>query len=44
MNKVFLIGNLTGDPELTTSANDVKVAKMTLAVNSIKGDANFFAS
>lgn len=42
MNKVFLIGNLTADPELNTSANDVKVAKMTLAVNSIKGDANFF--
>lgn len=42
MNKVFLIGNLTSNPELTTSANDVKVAKMTLAVNSIKGDANFF--
>ena len=42
MNKVFLIGNLTASPELTTSTNDVKVAKMTLAVNSIKGDANFF--
>lgn len=42
MNKVFLIGNLTANPELTTSANDVKVAKMTLAVNNIKGDANFF--
>ena len=42
MNKVFLIGNLTANPELNTSTNDVKVAKMTLAVNSIKGDANFF--
>lgn len=42
MNKVFLIGNLTADPELNTSTNAVKVSKMTLAVNSIKGDANFF--
>lgn len=42
MNKVFLIGNLTADPELNTSASDVKVAKMTLAVNNIKGEANFF--
>lgn len=42
MNKVFLIGNLTADPELNTAGSDVKVAKMTLAVNNIKGDANFF--
>lgn len=42
MNKVFLIGNLTANPELNTNTNDVKVAKMTLAVNSIRGDANFF--
>lgn len=42
MNKVFLIGNLTADPELNTSASGTKVAKMTLAINNVTGNANFF--
>lgn len=33
MNKVFLIGNLTRDPELSTTNNGVKFCKFTLAVS-----------
>lgn len=33
MNKVFLIGNLTRDPELTETANGVSVCRFTIAVN-----------
>lgn len=33
MNKVFLIGNLTRDPELTKTANSISVCKMSIAVN-----------
>ncbi|MBO5777412.1 MAG: single-stranded DNA-binding protein [Clostridia bacterium] len=33
MNKVFLIGNLTTDPELSTTNNGVKFCKFTLAVS-----------
>ena len=33
MNKIILIGNLTKDPELTTTANGTSVCKFTLAVN-----------
>ena len=33
MNKVFLIGNLTRDPELTETANGVKVCRFVIAVN-----------
>ena len=33
MNKIFLIGNLTNDPELRTTPNGVSVCTMTLAVN-----------
>ncbi len=33
MNKVFLIGNLTRDPELTLTANNVSVCKFTVAVS-----------
>ena len=33
MNKVFLIGNLTKDPELSTTTNGVKFCKFTLAVS-----------
>lgn len=33
MNKVFLIGNLTKDPELATTNNGVKFCKFTLAVS-----------
>lgn len=33
MNKVFLIGNLTRDPELRESTNGLPVCNFTLAVN-----------
>jgi len=33
MNKVFLIGNLTRDPERTETAGGVSVCKFTIAVN-----------
>ncbi|MDR3216264.1 MAG: single-stranded DNA-binding protein [Clostridiaceae bacterium] len=33
MNKVFLIGNLTKDPELTTTGNGIQLCKFTLAVS-----------
>ena len=33
MNKVFLIGNLTRDPELSKTNNDIPVCKFTLAVS-----------
>jgi single-strand DNA-binding protein len=33
MNKVFLIGNLTKDPELSTTSNSIKVCRFTLAVS-----------
>lgn len=32
MNKVFLIGNLTRDPELTTTPNGVSVCRFSIAV------------
>ena len=32
MNKVFLIGNLAKDPELTTTNNGVSLCKFTIAV------------
>ena len=32
MNKVFLIGNLTKDPELMTTQNGIVVCKFTIAV------------
>ena len=32
MNKVILIGNLTKDPELTTTANGVNFCRFTIAV------------
>lgn len=32
MNKVFLIGNLTKDPELSTTPNGISYCKFTLAV------------
>lgn len=34
MNKVMLIGNLTRDPEVMTTANGILVCKFTIAVNS----------
>ena len=33
MNKVFLIGNLTRDPELTETESNIKKAKIGIAVN-----------
>lgn len=33
MNKVFLIGNLTRDPELTETASGVKICRFSIAVN-----------
>ena len=35
-NKVFLIGNLTRDPELRYTSSGIPVASFTLAVNRIK--------
>lgn len=48
MNRVFLIGNLTKDPELTTTSNDLVNCKFSVAVtrryNSSNGtkDTDFF--
>ncbi len=36
LNKIFLIGNLTRDPELTETPSGVAVCKFTLAVNRPK--------
>ena len=33
MNKVFLIGNLTRDPELTETSGGVKICRFSIAVN-----------
>jgi len=43
MNKVFIIGNLTKDPDLRTTANGVSVCTFTLAVsrNWARGEADF---
>lgn len=40
MNKVFLIGNVTRDPELTETANGVKVCRFAIAVNRNYAGAN----
>ena len=37
VNKVILIGRLTADPELRTSAGGVQVAKLRVATNSYAG-------
>ena len=37
MNKVILIGNLTRDPELTTTPSGVSVCRFGLAVNHTRG-------
>lgn len=44
MNKMFLIGNLTGDPELRTTPNGVTVCTFTIAVNRrfSKDQTDFF--
>jgi len=33
MNKVFLVGNLTKDPELATTTGGISVCKFSLAIN-----------
>ncbi len=45
MNRVFMIGNLTKDPELTTTANDLVNCKFTLAVSRRYGskETDFFS-
>ncbi len=40
MNKVFLIGNLTRDPELTTTPSGVSVVHFDIAVNRPYTDGN----
>jgi single-strand DNA-binding protein len=40
MNKAIVIGNLTRDPELKTTANGVSVCVFTLAVNRRRGEKN----
>lgn len=40
MNKVFLIGNLTRDPELRTTQSGTQVCSFTVAVNRRKADSN----
>ncbi len=40
MNKIFLIGRLTRDPELFVTAGDVSVAKMSVAVDRRFKDSN----
>ena len=44
MNKVFLIGNLTRDPEVTETSGGVKICRFGLAVNrrSSGGEATDF--
>lgn len=47
MNKLFIIGNLTRDPELRTTTNGKSVCTMTIAVNRRQKregqpDADFF--
>lgn len=47
MNKLIIIGNLTGDPELRTTPNGKNVCNFTVAVNrrnKVEGqpDADFF--
>lgn len=39
MNKIFLIGNLTRDPELRTTQSGVSVCSFTVAVNRRRGNA-----
>ena len=40
MNKVFLIGNLTRDPELTETASGVALCRFSIAVNRNYGSAD----
>ena len=40
MNKCFLIGNLTKDPEATTTSGGIRVCRFTIAVNRNYSSAN----
>lgn len=40
MNKVFLIGNLTRDPELTETSSGISLCRFTIAVNRNYGSAD----
>lgn len=40
MNKIFLIGNLTKDPELSETNSGISVCRFTIAVNRRFQDAN----
>lgn len=45
MNKLFLIGNLTKDPELTETSNGTSVCRFSVAVNrpySSNGEVDYF--
>jgi single-strand DNA-binding protein len=42
MNKVYIIGNLARDPESKTLPNGTNLCTFTVAVNQIKGDAQYF--
>lgn len=42
MNKIQIIGNLTREPELKQTANNVKYARFTLAVNRSFGEETDF--
>ena len=45
MNRVFMIGNLTKDPEVTTTSNDLVNCKFTFAVSRRYGskETDFFS-
>jgi single-strand DNA-binding protein len=40
LNKVYLVGNLTRDPELKTLPSGIKVANFSLATNRVWYDTN----
>ena len=42
MNKTFIIGNLTRDPELRSTPSGVAVCTFTVAVNRRNNEADFF--
>lgn len=40
MNKLFIVGNLTRDPELRTTQSGISVCSFTVAVNRRRGQSN----
>lgn len=42
MNRIFLIGNLTKDPETRTTPNGKTVCNFDIAVNDRQGNATYF--